>query len=423
MEARSMLCYMDFGTHTGFSSVAHNLMDRLLPYFAEQNITVSICATNYLGSPFWYQGKNGGKAYVRAAKDYAKNMKDLWYRDGMLKLLHEKDWDYLWAINDIPVFSPMMEILQVIKTEYQIKKKKRLKTILYTPIDSAINPSFTNDLNLWDELVTYTDYAKTEIEKHYNPLEGKEIKVIYHGANRKDFYPIENFDKKAAREKWKLPTDGFIFGNVNKNNSRKNIGGTVLAFKKFLTWFEKQKEQYNYTQKPYLYLHCSPTDSTGINLYRLCTSLGISDKVFYPSKEEYIKGGSYTLEEMNEVYNCLDTYVTTSSAEGWGLTVTEAMAVGLPIVAPMHTSIKEITDNGDACYPITCMYDHVQIADYENVRHIPDTNDTMMSMIMAYADVQMEEYPHKAAYLDLLELYDWDKIAEQWKSVFDHLND
>lgn len=60
-----MLCYMDFATHTGFASVAHNLMDRLLPFFAEKGITINICATNYFGKPFWYKGPNGGKAYVK----------------------------------------------------------------------------------------------------------------------------------------------------------------------------------------------------------------------------------------------------------------------------------------------------------------------------------------------------------------------
>lgn len=422
MEAKSMLCYMDFATHTGFSSVAHNLMDRLLPYFKEQNISVTICATNYLGKPFWYEGKNGGKAYVRSAKDSAKNMKDLWYRDGMLKLLNDNNWDYFWAINDIPVFSPLMKVLQDIRHKFKPQRKhKPFKSILYTPIDSPINPTFTNELVFWDALVTYTQYGKDEIEKYYDAIQGADIKVIPHGANKTDFYAITDFKKTEARAKWKLPEDGFIFGNINKNNSRKNIGGTVLAFKKFLVWYEKQKQQYNYSQKPYLYLHCSPTDSTGINLYRLCESLGIADRVFYPSKEEYIKGGSYTLNELNEIYNCLDCYITTTSAEGWGLTITEAMAVGLPIVAPLHTSVKEITDNGDACYGVTCMYDHIQIADYENIRYIPDTNTTMMSMVMAYADVQMDEYPHKAAYLDLLDIYDWDKIAEQWKQIFNKL--
>lgn len=416
MQTKTMLCYMDFASHTGFASVAHNLMDRLLPFFEENNVLINICATNYQGQPFWYNGKNGGKAYVRAAKDYAKNDKDLWYRDGMLKLLNEKNWDVFWAINDIPVFSPMMEILTTIRSQYKYHNKQtRFKSVLYTPVDSPCNPKFMNDLSFWDSLVTYTEYGKKEIERFtISKILPTPIQVIPHGANKQDYYKISNFDKHAAREKWKLPTDKFIFGNINKNNSRKNIGGTLLAFKKFLDWYATSK----FDRHPHLYLHMSPTDETGINIYRAAENLGISQYITYPTKEEYIKGGAYTLEEMNEIYNCLDCYVTTTAAEGWGLTVTEAMAVGLPIVAPMHTSIQEITKNGVACYPVTSLYEHFQISDYENIRFIPDANDTCLQMQAAYSDTILDKSKHQKAYTDILNVYDWDKIAEQWKKIF-----
>jgi glycosyltransferase involved in cell wall biosynthesis len=139
----------------------------------------------------------------------------------------------------------------------------------------------------------------------------------------------------------------------------------------------------------------SPTDSTGIDIYRACKQLGIIEYVHFPEKEEYKKGDGYTVQEMNEVYNCLDCYVTTTTAEGWGLTVTEAMACELPIVAPMHTSLKEITENGDACYAVTVMIEHFQIADYENIRHIPDPVITANQMLIAFKDVCHKKFPHK----------------------------
>jgi glycosyltransferase involved in cell wall biosynthesis len=242
--------------------------------------------------------------------------------------------------------------------------------------------------------------------------------VIPHGANRSDFYPIKDFDIQEGRKKWKLPKNGFIFGNVNKNNSRKNIGGTLLAFRNFLDWYQKNEKLNHTLPQPYLYLHCSPTDETGINSYRACESLGISKYVFYPEKEEYKKGAGYTTEEMNEVYNCLNCYVTTTGAEGWGLTITEAMAVGLPIVAPLHTSIKEICENGAACYPVSILSEQILTHDYENVRFIPDPVNTAFAMTQAYNDVIEGKFPHKNAYTDILAEYDWDKIAEQWKQIF-----
>jgi glycosyltransferase involved in cell wall biosynthesis len=423
MKDKGLLCYMDFATHTGFSSVAHNLLDRMLVWFEEHNYNVTILATNYLGEPFWYKGANGGVAHVKSAKSEAKNMNDLWYRDGFLKVLNTGNWDLVWVINDIPVVSPMMEVLNTIKNVYKVNNKQKIfKSVLYTPVDSPCNKMFMKDLEFWDALVTYTEYGKKEISKFTNDgLANVEIGVIPHSANRKDFFPIPNFDKKETRIKHKLPVNGFIFGNINKNNSRKNIGGTLLAFKKFLDYYKDESYKKPSLPQPYLYLHCSPTDETGINCYRATESLGITDYVVYPQNEDYIKGKGYDVKDMNEVYNCIDAYVTTTTAEGWGLTITEAMAVGLPIVAPMHTSVKEICENGSACYPITILSEQILTHDYENIRYMPDPVNTAWAMKEAYKDAVSSKYPHKLAYEDILDQYDWDKAVEQWKKVFSKL--
>ena len=123
---------MDYATHTGFASVSHNLMERLLPFFHENNIDVHICATNYLGEPYVLT-VGDATATVFSAKSVAKNMNDLWYRDGMLKVLSENPYEFLWVMNDIPVMSPTMKLLQHIKKEIKTKiKHPNFKSILYT---------------------------------------------------------------------------------------------------------------------------------------------------------------------------------------------------------------------------------------------------------------------------------------------------
>ena len=49
-----------------------------------------------------------------------------------------------------------------------------------------------------------------------------------------------------------------------------------------------------------------------------------------------------TLEQLNLIYNAGDMLLTTARGEGWGLSVSEALCVGLPVVAPKHTSFAEI---------------------------------------------------------------------------------
>ncbi|NCY12365.1 MAG: glycosyltransferase, partial [Burkholderiaceae bacterium] len=52
------------------------------------------------------------------------------------------------------------------------------------------------------------------------------------------------------------------------------------------------------------------------------------------------------------MYNASDLYVTTTLGEGWGLTLTEAMATRTPVICPISTSFIEMTDNGKRVYAV-----------------------------------------------------------------------
>ena len=239
------------------------------------------------------------------------------------------------------------------------------------------------------------------------------IGIIPHGMDRYKFQPL--FDKQSLRAKYDIPQDMFVFGNINKNQPRKDIGTTLLAFAEFKQWFESQPVTPNRPSKVGLYLHCYHSDKTGIKVYVACERLGlvIGKDVFLPIEDKY-NSNSYSTQEMNEVYNCLDCFVSTTTAEGWGLTITEAMSVGLPIICGNHTSLTEITDNGDLVYIVNDLVPHFQIEDAENVRLVLHPKSVCEQMINAWKDsatrkVSIKNYEHKFAE------YNWDKIADQWK--------
>jgi len=402
-----LLAYMDYSTHTGFSSVAENLMERLIKFFDKKDIEVHIHALNYFGESKMINIK-GVNTLLYSAKTKAKNPNDPYYRDGFLKVLNDMDYNYVWVINDLSVIAPMMPILK----DIQKNKIRKFKSILYFPIDSPPNPNDLIDLWFWDLKVTYTCYGKKEVNKYVDET----IEVIPHGANRQHFYKLLNFDKNEVREKFGLPKDKFIFANINKNNPRKNIGGTLLAYSKFL----ELKKRKNSNIETCLYLHLSPTDSSGINVFKACELLGISDDVFIPTSENYKKGIGYSVAEMNQIYNCVDCYITTTGAEGWGLSVTEAMAVHLPIIAPFHTSIKEIF-NGAEFYPIYEFIEHFQIHDGEYVRYIPDPEHTAWRMFDVFNDYLIGKKINVEEYDDILKENDWNFIAKIWKKHFNEL--
>ena len=123
---------------------------------------------------------------------------------------------------------------------------------------------------------------------------------------------------------------------------------------------------------------------------------------------------------MNELYNSLDCFVTSTTAEGWGLTVTEAMSCGLPIICGLHTSLNEITNNGELVYGCKNLVPFIQNEDGENIRLKLHPDEVCEKMIQVYLDV-VEKNQRRYDYSQKLKEYSWDAIANQWKTAFEEL--
>jgi glycosyltransferase involved in cell wall biosynthesis len=398
---------MDFMCPTGFASVTHNVMDRLTPFLKKHDIQVDIASLNFGDRK---TEKYNDQILAVNPKMFAKNMDDYYYRDGVLKMLQIGDYDLFWAMNDINLIGSMSPILK------KLKQDKKFKTLLYTPIDSVPHSQYFKGIDIWDEAYTYTKYGQKEIQLALKKEKQKNLTfgIIPHGIEgnlvRKDYDY-----RMAVRDKYKIPKDVFLFGNVNKNQPRKDIGGTLIAFAKF-------KETLPNSEKVALYLHCYHSDKSGIKIYNACNRLNlvIGVDVFLPIEERYVHA-LYTKEDMNDIYQMLDVFVSTSTAEGWGLTITEAMANGLPIVCGNHTSLTEITDNGKLVYAVNDFIPHLQIGDDENIRMLLHPNQVVEQMKKAYNDLNIKWVNSTNLYLDKyahkFKEYQWDSIAKQWENV------
>jgi hypothetical protein len=96
------------------------------------------------------------------------------------------------------------------------------------------------------------------------------------------------------------------------------------------------------------------------------------------------------------------------------------MSVGLPIVAGLHTSINEITDNGKLIYAVDDMIEHIQVHDGENIRYKLSPQAVCLQMFSVHKDVDKkinyaEKYAHK------IKDYDWDLISNQFKKQIQKL--
>lgn len=156
--------------------------------------------------------------------------------------------------------------------------------------------------------------------------EGKVIKYIPHGLNNEIFKPMESETEEFQTFKNQLTMGierDFILLFNSRNIRRKQIPDTLVAWKLFLdTLSEEEKE------KCLLVLHTEPSSAHG-------TDLGAVTQYLFGenSKNVVISSQKLPSESMNWLYNIADGVILLSSAEGWGLSLTEALLTGTPIIA------------------------------------------------------------------------------------------
>lgn len=404
----NLLFYGDFNCTTGFGNVSKKLIDN---WSKNKNFNIVVLAINDMSkAPYNYQPN-----VLVIPCLVADENKDSYARLELLKALYSESFDVFFALNDIEVLNSMTEHLANVKKERMKANKKKTKYILYTPIDSEPRPSDCAVLDLFDEVVTYTEYAKAVLKPIVKESIWKKIKVIPHGIDTEVFFPIYEKDEISKTKTQIFGTDDvFVFGSVNRNSARKDLGTLMIGFAMF-----KHTSQANAV----LYLHCNPQDRMGIDCYRLSERLGleVGKDIFFP--KDFNENNGVSESELNKIYNTFDCFITTTTAEGWGLSIVEAMATKKLVVAPRHTSIQEITDNGNNAFLFKFMQRAVFVNDFEKIRFISNPDEVAQVCGIVY-NLQNEEDEVKGQVSTIVEnaynhvvKWKWNDIAKKFENI------
>ena len=179
-------------------------------------------------------------------------------------------------------------------------------------------------------------------------LKGKEknkiFKYVPHGLDHNIYKPIDKDDPDFVE--WKNNTFGkekydFILFFNSRNIRRKQIPDTMLAFRAFLDSLPKEK-----AKKCLLMMHTEYVTDAGTHLGK------VKEYLF---DEDYFHNVKFSLnkidnQQLNYLYNAADCQILITCNEGWGLTLTEAMLSGTPIIANttggMQDQMRFIDDDG-----------------------------------------------------------------------------
>lgn len=137
---------------------------------------------------------------------------------------------------------------------------------------------------------------------------------------------------------------------------------------------------------------------------------------------EYNEQVGFKRDFLNVLYNCADALISTTTGEGWGLTTTEAMAAGTPVIIPGNTSALEIVGEGEergylakAGGDIDHMFIHYGVTD--NPRDIVHAESMIEKMERVYFHPEEAKAKAEAARAWAKE-HTWELARAQWKALF-----
>ena len=336
-------------------------------------------------------------------------------------------YTHVWAMHDPFSLRPLAEPF------FEMRKEPRCPaTVGYFPVDAPLRPDWVKIAEACDVPVAYTEQGRREMVSAFTRkldslhVEAKEIakqaqafrdriEVIPHGVDTSTYYPMSEESRQAARQRlWpKLTPEKFLIVNVNGHQRRKGLFQTLEIF----AFLQRYHPEIDWQ----LYLHMPQSNaSEGTDLWAQAETLGIRhDSILFG--DNFFKAGaaasSASTAKLNEIYNAADLFLTTTHGEGWGLTVTEAMASGRPVAAPFHTSLGEILD--PSCAIALPVMNHVVLpGDRDRPRPVVDAATSADLIYEAVKADRLRGLGFAGRDKMLASTYDWNQIAQRWLDLF-----
>lgn len=227
-----------------------------------------------------------------------------------------------------------------IKTWAKLKRKMGFAFVFYVTLDGLpIPPHWIETIASVNMLVAMTEWAQIEWMKT-----GLGAAYIYHGINW-NYWDVNDGDRQKLRRKYGISDDTVIYLSRDVNQHRKRQDALLKCWKAFNPESKNAK----------LLLWTDWSSQLGINLenkiaqYKVPrnTILSPVDLTGYPK----FLGCPNTVEEELMMAKLGDVYLSTTSGEGFGKCLLEAISLKQPVIATKCSSIPEVVGKGGILIP------------------------------------------------------------------------
>jgi hypothetical protein len=111
-------------------------------------------------------------------------------------LIYQSDFDAIFFLQDVEVINTIQEQLLDVKQTKKKENRPDFKSMIYFPVDSEPRLADLKVLSFFDEVVTYTQYAKGVMKPLLSDTQFKKIKIRPKSSYRPSDISL-NFDNSS----------------------------------------------------------------------------------------------------------------------------------------------------------------------------------------------------------------------------------
>lgn len=400
-----ILLLADAGSTTGYARVSHAIGDRLVTEYGHD---VHCLAVNYDGDA----GKWDTPMRLYLPNKYRQN--DIYGQSRFVEMLAEVMPDVVIMINDPYV---ILKFLLRNKFDTELLLARTRPIIAYMPIDGHNQPP------AWGRIPSVIApvppikggtgprlYPVAMSQYGQDFLQGSEL--IYHGIEER-FRPVSPehpvvmsngltvTSKAEAKRAIGIPEDAVLYLRVDRNSHRKNFSDTWRA----LVPLMKRHENV------YAWFHCKG-EGDQLELPQLFSRDDETAGRFrFPGLFDTKHG--WTDDDLVGLYNAADVFVSTSWGEGFGLTLAEAAACGVPIVAQKVSSIPEVVGPGG----ILLKPERPIAVDSGQDQWLPDVKAFTIALERLWASEKLRQSLGEAGRAHVTSTFSWDDAARRFHEL------
>ena len=293
----------------------------LLPRLKERGFEVKVCTLyrkDILAQEMEEKGIPVINIGMRARLDVdIKYLKGIFYlKHWMMKEGFHIVHTHLYRANTPGrIAAKLAQIPVVVANEHNVDE---WKNFFQRSVDRALS-------RITDRIIAVSERVKKFYVEEVGIPPGR-ITVLYNGVD------LERFDKKVnvmeKRKELGLPLHSIIVGSVGRLHPQKNYFNFIKAISLIVKKFSRVH---------FLLVGGGPLKE---RLKRFSRTLGLEEKISFLGERK----------DIEEIYPVMDIFVLSSDREGFPITILEAMACGLPVVATRVGGVEEEVEEGKTAF-------------------------------------------------------------------------